>query len=219
MRSFSLLVLSSAILAGTVSAKADAIPYASVGAIAPTNVFTATSTGNVTGSFIRGGALSGGGELFTDSIRLVDLTSGYTSPWLFNSQTTLAGASVNFGPVAANDVLIFDIQVQDLTNALTIFSSGPSRSADGVNHAYLTSFSGGVLNGVDLPAGLYAGFEDTDVRTNDNLGNLDYRDITAVFQNVTQTPSPAVTPEPASFVLLGTGALGAAGALRSRLSR
>ncbi len=217
MRPVFLAALSAALLSGTCSAKADAIPYANIGTVAPTTIYTASTTGTITGYFVKGGKLSGGGELFTDSIRLLDLTSGTQTAWLFNSQTTTTGTSASFGSVKAGDTLVFELLVQDLSNTLSIFASDPSLSADGYNHAYLTAFSGGLLNGAQFPTGLYAGMEDTNILTNNNPGNLDYVDLTAVFQNVTATPTPSPTPEPASLVLLGTGILGAAGAIRRKL--
>ena len=219
MRPFSFALLSAALLSGSLSAKADAVPYPNVGTVAPTTIYTASDTGTITGYFVQGGKLSGGGELFTDSIRLLDLTSGTQTAWLFNSQTTTTGTTASFGSVTKGDTLVFEVLVKDLTGTLSIFSSDPALSADGDNHAYLTQFAGGLLNGSLFPAGLYAGMEDTNILTNNNPGNLDYVDLTAVFQNVTATPAPSPTPEPTSLVLLGTGILGAAGAVRRKLTR
>ena len=67
--------------------------------------------------------------------------------------------------------------------------------------------------GNTVPAGVYIGFEDLY-----GGGDMDYNDNQFLFTNV-GTPTPTgVTPEPSSFLLLGTGILGAAGAVRRKLA-
>ncbi len=192
-------------------ARADNIPYGNPGSIAPTNIITASATGNVMGYFF------GANAAYTDTVRLVDLTSGTAGPYFFNNQTESLGASANFGAVTAGDTLVFEVYDGNLNQ---IFASDPSFSQDGINHAYAAPYSGGVIvNGATIPAGTYIGMEDL----NKAYSDFDYNDVTFVFDNIAATPRtvPVVSsvPEPTSIALLGTGLLAAAGGLRKRLSR
>src|SRR5271166_5485469 len=139
--------------------RADSIPYANVGQVAPTNTFVASSTGHVTGYFVQGGPLSGGTAAYMDAVGLLDLTTHSFSGWLFDNQLTFAGTKGDFGKVNAGDTLaIFIWDILPVNGGL--FSSVPALSSDGVNHAYATSWAGGTLNGATIPAGLFIGMED-----------------------------------------------------------
>ncbi len=192
-------------------ARADNIPYGNPGSIAPTSILTAATTGDVMGYFF------GANAAYTDTVRLVDETSGATSPYFFNNQTESLGASANFGAVTAGDTLAFEVYDANLNQT---FSSDPSLSQDGINHAYAAAYSGGVIvNGDTIPAGTYIGMEDLNKAHSD----FDYNDVTFVFDNIATgsvpTPVTSTVPEPTSIALLGTGLLAAAGGLRKRLSR
>jgi hypothetical protein len=189
---------------------AGVIPYPNTGTEAPQNNITATATGDVTGYFVEGGFASGGGAADLDEIRLFDVTTGYTSAYFFNNQTSLAGDTVDFGSVNAGDELVFEL---DNISAGYVLASNAAYSFDGYNYGYTTSFSGGTLNGASIPAGTYVGMEDSAFTKGTDFN---YRDDTFVFTNVSSTPA---VPEPASLVLLGTGLMGAVGAVRRRVNR
>lgn len=179
-----------------IPAMAGTIPYSPVGTVAPTNYFTATSTGSVTGYFYGFSAAD------DDQIKMCDVTAGYCSALAFDNQTTAVGTSNNFGAVTTGDTLVFD-----LYNLSTgkILSSDPADSSDGINHAYATAYGGGYAG---IPAGTFIGMEDLTVPGSD----LDYNDDQFVIQNVTVS-----TPEPSSFLLLGVGIVGLLGLKRKQL--
>jgi hypothetical protein len=197
-----------AVLLGTASAvRADSVPYPNVGQVAPTNTLVAISTGNVTGYFVQGGAASGGAASFMDVVGLLDLTTNTFSGWLFNNQTTKAGATANFGKVNAGDTLA--VVILDVLPPIGMYSSDPSLSTDGLNHAYVTSWAGGILNGANIPAGLYIGTEDLPIFISD----LNYNDDSFVLTDVRTVSS---VPEPVSLLLFGVGILGLAALSRRK---
>lgn len=204
MRPFTLALTLTALIAGSVSLLADPVPYPNVGTIAPTTALTASSTGDIIGYF------AGYSASDDDSIRLLDVTTGYTSAFAFNNQTTSVGATFDFGAVNAGDTLVFELENSTYGALLT---SDPAYSDDGINHAYVTSFAGGTIatdGSTIFPAGIYVGMEDLPLSVSD----LDYNDDTFVFTNVAAN-SPV--PEPSSLMLFGTGLLGIAGAFRRRI--
>ena len=204
-----LLLLALALVVSLPAFADGCIPYCNIGTIAPTNVFTADSTGDITGYFIQGGAASGGGAADLDFVRMLDITTGTMSPWLFNNQTSLPGDTADFGFVNAGDTLVFELQ--NVTLGGIILASDPTLSDDGVNHAYATHFSGGILNGALIPAGTYVGMEDLPNGESD----WNYNDDSFVFTGVTA----GTTPEPGTLALFGSGIVGLAGFARRKLYR
>ena len=175
-------------------AQADSIPYSKVGTVATEVPVYASGNGGVTVYYF--GSTAG----YTDYVRIYDLQTGFDSGKILNNKTTSVGASMQVGTVAgqinAGDQLIFYI-----VTPYNSFASLASYNSDGINHAYITPYSGGTANGVRIPAGFFVGLEDLPKSTSD----LNYNDDTFVFTGIS-APS-TVTPEPSSLVLLLTGLL------------
>jgi len=201
------IVTAAALVLFATQSRADAIPYGNMGTVAPTNTFTATATGVVEGYLLHGGTAEGGTAADTDLIEMVDVTAGTNSGWLFDNQTTTPGTEANFGTVTAGDTLEF---LLENTTTHEVVSSIPANSPDGINHAYSTTYSGGVVNGSTIPAGTYIGFEDEILPISD----LNYNDDAFVFEDLGSSPT---APEPGSLYLLGTGLLVMAGLVRRKL--
>jgi hypothetical protein len=212
----SLPVLASLLAAGSLTAAstpllADNIPYPNIGQLAPANSFTAVADGPVVGYF------AGTTALFDNSVELWDVTQNTFSGFLLPNHGSVIGAPVTFLSVNAGDVLVFilhDVTTGEFEDSLDNGGIPTTWSRDGYNHAYSTAYDGsspipGLPDGL---TGIFIGMEDVAVPYSD----LNYNDETFVFTNI---DPPAVTPEPSTFVLFGTGLLGAAGALRRRFAR
>ena len=186
---------------------ADVIPYPTPGTIAPQVLTYASSSGGVNVYF------DGSSASFTDYVRVYDVNTGYNSGDILNNHTTGLGAEVTVG-TAAGQIIAGDQLVFYINSPEGLFASVASDSADGVNHAYITSYSGGTIGSSTVGAGLYVGLED---ETN-GASDFNYQDDTFVFTGVS-APSVAATPEPSSLLLLGTGALSLAAAAKRRFRR
>jgi hypothetical protein len=196
MRRLSVVLALASLAGGAPALLADSIPYANPGTPAPFTTLVAQSNGNVTGYFL--GQSAGDDSI----IRMVDVTSGYTSAYFFPNHSTAVGASANFGSVNFGDILVFELL--DLTSGFTL-STDAAANVDGDNHGYAVAFAGGLLGSETYPAGTYIGMEDTP------WFDYDYNDNQFLFTNV------APAPEPGTLLLLGTGILGAAGTLRRKM--
>jgi hypothetical protein len=196
-----LLALAAVLVAGSTPLLADSfVPYSTPGSVAATTQMYAT--GNTVFAYFY--ASNAGGD---DKISVFDVTTGnYLTPmWqLDNHLSVQSGVPVAFSGANMGDKIAFDLLNADDPTA--IFSSDPSRSSDGINHAYITAFSG-LIGKADI-SGLYVGMEDLPQFASD----LDYNDDNFVIGGVT------TVPEPGSFVLLATGLLGAAGVVRRRFA-
>jgi hypothetical protein len=214
-----LLTLASLLALASTPLLADNIPYSNVGHLAGDVTITASASGNIVGYFVSASASD------NDKIELWDTSTGTFSGFLLPNHSSTVGAPVNFGPVNQGDNLVFIIE--NLTTGQdfdSVDNAGKPTvySADGYNHAYATPYTGSIST---LPAGLtgtYIGMEDLPVDSLHPLTgtDLDYNDDTFVFTDVSVTTNQlSATPEPSSFVLLGTGLIGAAGILRRKFAR
>ena len=216
MTRLTLAALSSVALLCTASAFADPI-YPYPGKPITDSTITASNTGALIGTYL------GGNTLGQDSIRLTDLTTGVTYGYAFVQATATPGEVYSLGNVTAGDTLAFQIQNNILSDPsgyyLTsggppnpIMSSDAQISTDGVSHTWVTP---------DGSGGLYVDFEDLPHIMDPNYPGFfytdsDYNDVRLDLSTV-GGDSVAPTPEPSTFLLLGTGLLGVAGAVRRRV--
>jgi hypothetical protein len=181
----------------------DFIPYPDPGVIAPTNIFTAAATGTVD-AYYYGSTASD-----TDTVELKDVTLGTSTGQIFNTGSANPGDGPIPLTVNAGDTLEFVLH--DLSTGGT-YSSNPADSDDLVNHAYATPYSADSSQPdyvAGIPAGTFIGMEDEAASL---PSDFNYNDDTFVFTNVAAVTA---TPEPLSFLLMGTG-LAAVGFLRRR---
>jgi hypothetical protein len=183
-------------------ARADAIPYPDIGTpiAIPSYNFTASSTGNITAYFYTSDA----GDTEEVSMLVNGVATGIFG---LNNHTSTVGEAFNLGAVDAGDTIEFFIA--DLSTGVDWYSNAADNS-DGVNHAYVTAYTGGVSG---IPAGTYVGFEDR------AFGDYDYNDDQFVFTNVASgTTVASGVPEASTWAMLlfGFAGLGYAGYRRVR---
>ncbi len=175
------------------AASADAIPYPDAGTAItiPSYNFTASATGNITAYFYSSDAAD-------EEEVSMDVDGTPTGIFGLNNHTSAVGEAFNLGPVTAGDSIEFFIQ--DFSTGVNWYSNA-SDNSDGDNHAYVTSYTGGVAS---IPAGTYVGFEDR------AFGDYDYNDDQFVFTNVSSPVVSSAVPELSTWAMMGLGFAGLA---------
>jgi hypothetical protein len=167
----------------SLAAQADPAVYPNPGTQPPASSFVAEASGQLK-AFYTGGI---GGLTVLVGARI----NGVDGPIGLDNHASAYGDSFVLGTVSAGDSLVFFI---DINGSGVRYYSDPSLNADGVNHAWASTYAGDT----QVPAGTHIAFEDLE-----GGGDLNYRDHSFVYKI-------SAVPEPASWALLLAGAAGLA---------
>jgi PEP-CTERM motif-containing protein len=174
------------------SIHASEVPYQSPGAInQQAYSLVASNTGDITVWF------AGRGTAQNDDVLTAIVNGTFTGIIGLDNQTSTIGQSLDLGHVNAGDSIVFE--VQDLSSGKNWFTDN-SKNIDGQNHAYMTTFAGGLIGPSAVPAGLYFGFEDVTGCASD----WNYLDL----QFYMSTSAISAVPEPSTWAMMLLGFLG-----------
>jgi hypothetical protein len=197
------ICLGSAFGALPLNAHASEIPYPSAGAInQQAYSLVAAETGDINVWF------AGKGTAQNDDVLTAIVNGVPTGIFGLDNQTSGVGQYFNLGHVNAGDTIVFEMQ--DLSSGKNWFTDN-TLNTDGVNHAYMAAFSGGVIGPSAVTAGLYFGFEDVSGCASD----WNYLDL----QFYMTTGSVAAVPEPSTWAMMILGFVGLAFLNSRRISQ
>jgi PEP-CTERM motif len=202
------LLATSAVLAMTEGALADAIPYGNAGTPLfqtydfSSGTFSGTETVTVWGTsmaaFRDALYVSVGGGAYT-------YTGIHDNSWSGDSSgRSPAGFTYSFN-VTAGQSITFKL-VTDPDGPGDVWFSN-AKDSNGFSHVYVTPFSGGALQNPSITAGAgtFIGFEDQGITSVEgNTGELNYTDIQIVVSNITAVPEPSTW----AMMILGFCGLG-----------
>ncbi len=183
-----------AITGGPMASKANAspIPYPEVGQVnLQVYSLVATKTGDLNVWF------GGKGTAGNDDVLTVLVNGAAIGIVGLDNQTSTLGQLLDFGHINAGDSIIFEMK--DLSTGQNWFTDN-AKNSDGINHAYMTPFAGGLVGSTVVPAGLYFGFEDVTNCKSD----LNYQDLQFY------TSSVGAVPEPSTWAMMILGFAGIA---------
>jgi hypothetical protein len=176
----------------TSSAEASPVPYSDAGHVnEQTYSLVATQAGDINVWF------AGKGTATNDDVLTAIVNGTPTGIVGLDNQSSTIGQYLNLGHVNVGDTIVFEMR--DLSSGRNWFTDNATNS-DGVNHAYMTAFAGGLVGTSVVPVGLYLGFEDVTGCWSD----WNYQDL----QFYMSTGSVSAVPEPSTWVMMVLGFAG-----------
>jgi hypothetical protein len=176
------------------NAHASEIPYPNAGIVnQQAYSLIAAETGDINVWF------AGKGTAQNDDVLTAIVNGVPTGIFGLDNQTSAIGQYFNLGHVNAGDAIVFEMR--DLSSGKNWFTDD-TLNTDGVNHAYMAPFVGGMVGSSAVPASLYFGFEDVSGCASD----WNYLDL----QFYMSTGSVAAVPEPSTWAMIILGFVGLA---------